>query len=399
MTNINSILDENSAWIMYSSEGSDKYFAKFITKNTIVPSASVISKNTSSLIVHELDSKNINDFSGAKIIYSSNNTLIQCIFYELKQLNYPEKIYLNYSDKMDSETDVLGHGTFRFLADNISSFYKSNGKTPPRFASADNIIYFLIESKTEDDINYMSIAANRALNILENAFKRIRPGMSEIDIANTVHNIFRFKPKYFQKYKIVKEEYSWEKQTCPIVLVGENLKCGGHSAPSNKVLKPGNTVYFDFGVKITLADGRKYSSDLQRMGYVLKRGEKNPPQEVQKVFETLTEAIKLGIENAKPSSKGYDIDKIVRDHILNAGYPNYNHATGHPIGEIAHSPGTSISPKGYKRSSLFLRENGVYTIEPRIQIENGGSIEEMVRVTKNGGIPLCPPQQKIYIIK
>ena len=80
------------------------------------------------------------------------------------------------------------------------------------------------------------------------------------------------------------------------------------------------------------------------------------------------------------------------------GYKSYNHSTGHPEGEISHSPGTSISPKGNMRSNLFLKENGVYTIEPRIQIENGGSIEEMIQVTRNGGVPLCRMQENIYLI-
>ena len=135
------------------------------------------------------------------------------------------------------------------------------------------------------------------------------------------------------------------------------------------------------------------------MGYALKNQESSPPEKVSRVFDTLVKSIELGIENFKPSKKGYEVDEIVRNYILSQGYPNYNHATGHPIGEEAHNPGTSISPKGHKRSSLLLKENGVYTIEPRIQIENGGSVEEMVLVTKNGGTPLCPPQKRLYFIR
>ena len=65
---------------------------------------------------------------------------------------------------------------------------------------------------------------------------------------------------------------------------------------------------------------------------------------------------------------------------------------------MAHNPGTSISPFGHKRSNLKLQENGVYTIEPRIQIENGGSIEEMILVSKKGTKTLCERQEKIYTI-
>ena len=41
----------------------------------------------------------------------------------------------------------------------------------------------------------------------------------------------------------------------------------------------------------------------------------------------------------------------------------------------------------------------MYTLEPRVNIENGGSIEEMIMVTKYGGIPLTKLQDEIYIIK
>ena len=393
-------LSDSEVWIMYSSEGSDPYFGKFITDKTIVPSAAILSKRQSTLFVHELDKENVkNNFSGEIIIYDSENTIIKCINKTLEKLKFPSKIYLNYSDRLDSQTDVLGHGTFRYLSDNISEFYRNNGKSEPQFSSADEIIYFLLDSKTDEDIKYLKIAANRALEILNIAFKKIRPGMSEKMIANLVHNIFKQKPACFKKFGIVSENFSWEKETCPIVLVGENLQKGGHSAPSDKILKHGDTVYFDVGVKIALKNGKSYSSDLQRMGYVLMPSEKAPPQNIKDVFNTLTEAIQKGIENMLPNKKGFEIDEIVRNHIVNSGYPNYNHATGHPIGENAHNPGTSISPRGYKRSEMEIRENGVYTIEPRIQIPNGGSIEEMIMVTKKGGLPLCPPQKSLYLIR
>ena len=384
---------------MYSSEGSDPYFSKFVTSKTVVPAVAILSGEKSFLIVHSLDYNNVANFSGEILVYSGENSLLESICEALKKLEFPAKIYLNFSDKLDSLTDVLGYGAFRFLHDNILNYYSLKKASAPMFKSADEIIYSIIGIKTDEDIKYLQIAANRALEILNTAFKKIKIGMTEKQIVNLVHNIFKIKPRYFKKYGIVKEEFSWDKELCPIVLVGPNLKKGGHSCAGDEKLKRGYTIYFDFGVKIILANGKKYSSDIQRIGYALKLGESRAPRAVQNIFETLVRAIELGIENFIPTKKGYEIDEIVRNYITDSGYPNYNHATGHPVGELAHCPGTSISPKGHKRSSLFLQENGVYTIEPRIQIENGGSIEEMVQVTKNGGITLCPAQKKLYLIR
>lgn len=99
-----------------------------------------------------------------------------------------------------------------------------------------------------------------------------------------------------------------------------------------------------------------------------------------------------------PGVYGYKIDGIVRNHILAFNYPTYNHGTGHPVKEVAHSIGTSISPKG-ERSNMPLKENAIYTIEPRIPIVNGCSVEEMILVTKEGGKPLCARQKELYLIK
>ena len=100
----------------------------------------------------------------------------------------------------------------------------------------------------------------------------------------------------------------------------------------------------------------------------------------------------------KPGIKAYKIDNIVRGKILGKKYPDYNHATGHPVGLNVHDIGAIISIKNSKRSNLDLVENGIYTLEPRIAIENGGSIEEMIQVTKYGGVSLCNVQDKLYIV-
>lgn len=399
MNDIPQLKNNNSAWIMYSAENCDPYFTKFISSKTIVPAISIITGSENFLIVHSLDYENVKNFNGKIKLYTGESSLIENITSTLEKLNFPNKLFFNFSDKRDSQTDIIGYGTFRFLKDNITAFYNKSGCPTPTFNSADEIIYSLMDKKSDEDIKYLKIAANRALEILNMTFRKIRIGMTEKQISFLTHKIFEKKPFYFKKYGIIKEEFSWEKDLCPVVLVGPNLKKGGHSAAGNTVLKPGYTIYFDFGVKIHTKNGKKYSSDIQRMGYALRQNEKSAPENIKKVFDTLVSAIKIGIDNLKPCKCGSDIDQLVRNYIIENGYPDYNHATGHPVGEDAHSPGTSLSPRGHKRSEMMLQENGVYTIEPRVQIENGGSIEEMVQVTKNGGVALCPPQKQLYLIK
>ncbi len=394
---INTICDKDNVWIMYNIENHDPYFKKFITSKISSVSACIVSKNCVHLFVNELDEYNVKDLNCKIWVCNKNNSLMSNMLELLKTLDFPRNIYLNYSEYLDISVDVLGHGLYSHITKNISEFYDKN-KKEVFYHSADNIIYKLIEPKSEKDIKYMKLSAERALQIIEDVFDNMKSGMTEKDIFNLCHKIFNNKPDWFKNFGISDEKFSWDKTGCPIVLIGPNLKKGGHTLPSDQKLEKGYTVYLDFGVTLITDSGKRYSSDLQRMGYCLKDRETTAPDNIKHIFETLRDSIKLGAETCTPDKKGFEIDEKVRKYILDNGYPDYKHSTGHPVGELAHDIGTSLSPKGHKKSDLYLKENGVYTIEPRIQIENGGSIEEMVQVTNQGGNFLCKRQEKLYYL-
>ena len=122
------------------------------------------------------------------------------------------------------------------------------------------------------------------------------------------------------------------------------------------------------------------------------------PADVISVFSTLYKSISAGLQSLKPGNLGSCVDRAAREVIVGAGYPDYNHATGHPIAEVAHSPGTLLAPGDNSRSQRPVQENGTYTIEPRCQVPNGGSIEEMAVATSDGGITLCNRQSELWVI-
>lgn len=133
------------------------------------------------------------------------------------------------------------------------------------------------------------------------------------------------------------------------------------------------------------------------MGYVLREQEKQPPKEIKNIFVVLFESVSSGAFACRTGAKGYEVDAAARNVIVAAGYPSYPHATGHAIGEDAHAAGAYFASKGRKPAEIPLVENGTFTIEPRIQIPNGGSIEEMV-VVKNCGAEFLSPRQKSLIL-
>lgn len=368
-----------------------------ISNKVIVPSVAILTQSKCHLIINSLDADNFNDNDGIDIrVYSNSDNMWECINNVIYAEGFPSEISLNYSTLYDAQVDVLGHGIYLYLTEKIHSYYEYN-KKEVEFNSAEKIIYAYFDRKESSDIAKMKVAAARALEILEIAFSKLRIGMTEKDVVALVHNIMNESPCVNDQ--VVNEEFSWNKDYCPVVLSGPSLLKGGHAMPSDLVVQAGYTIYFDFGVTLTFTDGSKWSSDIQRMGYFLCENEFEPPWPVKKMFNTLVTAIDNGIKYIRPGMKGYEVDRIVRSYITAAGYPDYDHSTGHAIGALAHNPGALLGAEGRSLANLEIQPNGVYTIEPRISIENGGSIEEMILVTNEGGVPLCNPQKELYLIR
>jgi Xaa-Pro aminopeptidase len=161
---------------------------------------------------------------------------------------------------------------------------------------------------------------------------------------------------------------------------------------------PGNTLGFDFGVRLKFADGEEWCSDHQRCCYILRENEARAPDEIAKRFRTIIDAIKFTANKISAGMLGWEADKIARDVVIGAGYPDYDHATGHPVGALCHAPGVRLGRRGIAGeltlSDLSLEPGGVYTIEPRLAVENGVSIEEMIYINPetNRAEFLVPPQ-------
>lgn len=389
-------------WVMYNNENSDKLFCKYFTKHLSSNTICIISPDKIYIILSSLDKDNINKLKYNKekvkfFTYKNKCELDKIIEEIFAALGFYSEICLNFSTMSDRNVDILSHGDYVLLTKILKKPYLKY-KKKIKFSSAEKIVYDLESRKTEKEISRLKLLGDITNRILEETFKKIKVGDSEIDIANITHNITdEIMKLYIGSNSIVSYEMAWD--NCPIVLTGVNLKKGGHSLPSIKKLYKGDTIYFDFGIKVTFDDGIVLYTDMQRMGYALKKNEFAPPKSVMKVFNTLEQAISDGIDEMRAGVKAYKVDSVVRGKILKSGYPDYNHATGHPVGKEVHDIGAVISIKKSKLANLRLIENGVYTLEPRINIPNGGSIEEMIQVTKFGGVPITKLQDEIYIVK
>ena len=298
----------------------------------------------------------------------------------LRKLN-PINIAINYSED-DPVADGLSLGMYRILMSYLEETTYKN-----RLVSAEHIIGALRGRKTSEEINRVRAAINTTEEIYKATFKYLKPGMSEREIANYMH----------QQLDERSLKPAWDLDHCPAVNAGPDSPVG-HVGPTNLKVQRGQLVHFDFGVK-----QNEYCSDIQRVVYVRQDGEEGAPEEVQRGFDVLVEAIAKTVGSMKPGVSGLEIDKVAREVITEAGYPEYKYATGHQLGRAAHDGGSILGPawERYGDSPMRKLETGqIYTVEPGLAVSGYGYIglEEDVLITENGADFLSEPQTRLIYI-
>jgi len=345
-------------------------------------SAFIITKNGDTIaILGSLDVANLESFKLYNQVIGYVKSIKDNLLQTLNKYK-PEKIAINYS-RNSYMADGLTYGMYLELLDMLKTT-----DFPSKFISSEEIISALRGRKTQTEISLMQEAIKRTLNIFNKTTEFIKPGKTEKEIADFIKSL-------------VKQEnldLAWDEQHCPAVFTGPNT-AGAHAGPTERKVEKGHLINIDFGVSY-----EGYCSDLQRTWYVLKDGEDYPPEEVLKGFNTIKEAIKLSAKELKPGKLGYEIDQIARQYIVNNGYAEYPHALGHQIGKAAHDGGGLLAPKWDRYGNLPfipIEKNQVYTIEPRLNVENYGiaTIEEEVLVADNGCKFLSEPQEELILIK
>ncbi len=294
----------------------------------------------------------------------------------------PKIIAINYSLN-DVHADGLTHGMHQLLLGYLLGTPFAN-----RLVSAEQIHAALRGRKTPSEVAHLQRAINTTLKIYAQTFEQVKVGMTEIEIAELMH-------RATAAFGLVE---AWGYEHCPAVNAGPDSSAG-HAGPTEIRLQPGHLLHFDFGVR---QDG--YCSDIQRMGYALRPGESAPPPAVQKAFQTAVLAIQKTVEQMKPGMTGAALDAICREIVVDNGYPEFMHATGHHLGRSVHDGAGVIGPlwERYGDTPNYRLEAGhVYTVEPSIYVPGYGTvgIEEDVLVTENGAQYLGAPQTELILIR
>lgn len=299
----------------------------------------------------------------------------------LNRLN-PAQIALNYSTN-DSHADGLTHGLLLLLQK-----YLQGTPFAERFVSAEAIIAALRGRKTPGEIERIAAAVATTYEMYHRTFEYVRPGLTEREIGQHL----------LDQVDALGLETSWERAACPAVNSGPDTPIG-HAGPTGIVVEPGHIVHFDFGVR-----QNDYSSDIQRVMYVLRPDENGAPEPVQRGFDTVTRAIQAAVAAMKPGITGAEVDAIARKVVVDAGYPEYKYATGHHLGRACHDGGGVLGPhwERYGATPDYRLEVGhVYTVEPGLFVEGYGymGLEEDVVVTDSGAVFLGAPQTELILTR
>lgn len=344
-------------------------------------SAFILSKHDDRIaIVGRYDADNIQQTGAYKEVIGYDQSIRQPLVEVLNRLR-PQCIAINYSES-DPSSDGLTHGMWTQL-------FRLLDGTPfaACFISAEDVIGALRGRKSKSEVDRVRAAVKETQAIFDEVTAFLRPGLKETEIRDFIHD----------KMTDRGLTTAWEMDFCPIVNAHPDSPIG-HGAPGDFRTERGHLLHIDFGV---MKDG--FVSDLQHMWYFLDQGETKPPAAVQRGFEAVRGAILAGAKELRPGALGWEVDKAARAFVVNAGFPEYQHATGHHVGRTAHDGATVLGPKWerYGESINGVIETGnIFTLELGVEVPQRGYIglEEDVLVTATGLEWLSTPQTEVTCI-
>jgi Xaa-Pro aminopeptidase len=202
--------------------------------------------------------------------------------------------------------------------------------------------------------------------------KRIRPGMTERDVAAELE---------YRMRRLGAEKPSFE------TIVASGVRSAlPHAQPGAAPLAAGELVVVDMGVQ---QEG--YASDMTRMLHIGR-----PSRKVEATYAAVLEAQLAALDAVRAGAATRKIDAAARRVLKSHGLDRaFVHSTGHGLGlEIHESPRLGRGDKSRLAAGMTV------TIEPGVYLEGFGGIriEDTVLVTDRGCEVLTPTPKELFVI-
>jgi Xaa-Pro aminopeptidase len=301
---------------------------------------------------------------------------------EALQALRPKSLTVNRSLN-DPASDGLTAGMQQIL----DGYLGEAGIPPEAVISSEKLLASLRGRKTPTEQARISAAIETTQSIFSEIGGKLRSGMTEIQVADLFHQAIHQRGL----------DYAWDPKGNPLVNTGPDSSIG-HTVPGSLTIEAGHLVHVDFGVKQA-----GFCSDLQRTWYMLRPGESGVPDDVASAWDAAQAALRAGADRMRPGVQGWEVDAAARAALVDAGYPEYQHAFGHHLGRVAHDGGTVLGPRWDRYGQLpfgRLEADHVFAIELGVQVDGYGPVylEENVRVTPDGIAWLSQPQTDIWLV-
>ena len=247
--------------------------------------------------------------------------------------------------KLDTDFTKISHGFAHSLAKNIPL------ENTAHFVADRRII------KSPAEIKNIQRSCAIAIATFEQVRRLVRPGMTEIQIAFKIEEIFA--------KNNVRSSFT------TIVAAGANTANPHHISSTRKIAK-NDIILIDMGC---LFNG--YASDLTRTFAI---GKINYLYTA--VYAAVSRAHRTAVRAVRPGITAKQVDGVARGIITQAGYgKEFIHSTGHGVGIEVHEP-----PRLSARDATVLVAGMVVTVEPGVYLPGqfGVRIEDTVQITNSG---------------
>ena len=224
-------------------------------------------------------------------------------------------------------------------------------------------------TKSKHEVDIMRFANQTTLAAYREAFKTLRVGLTQAELAATV------------SAEMQKLGYAGG----ALVLFGES-SAYPHGLPHPRALAENQVVLVDGGLSV-----HGYQSDMTRTVVF-----GTPTAEMQKVFDVVHQAQASALAFAAPGKKAGDVDAVARKVVTDAGYgPDYRtftHRLGHGIGLEGHE-----WPYFVRGSTVILEPGMTFSDEPGIYQYGkfGIRLEDILAITENGAEMMTPRQRSL----
>ena len=303
----------------------------------------------------------------------------------------PKTIALNMGG-MRGATDGLTHEAYKFLTETLGQNYAS------RFVSAAPLIVEYMDTRLPEELEHYRTAVAVTDVLTQRAFSNevITPGKTTVGdvrwwFLQQVNNLGL--DVWFQPDLRIQRQNQATGKTQQFLSVAEE----------SVVIQRGDVIHIDCGVNYL-----GLSTDWQKMGYVLRPGEKDVPEGLKKAMANTNRAQDSLFAHIKPGVKGFEVyDASMADMkregieamIYSHSVGTQGHALGASIDFRRQSAGTSIEPP-FREGSYTAIELNTSTPVP----EWGGQkvtimMEDDAYLTKEGMKWFRPRQTSFYLIR